>query len=216
MIKEMFLGKNPSDFHINPAVKAFIISESFLWPAWNLMAPIMAIFAATRLPEGNIETAGFAYSILLIVRVVFELTSGKLLTGSHTRKKIYVIMIGICIVSIAYVGLALSQTIQHFFIAMAVAGMGFGTIAPAKNSLFSTHLDKDKESLEWGLSDATVFVAIALAASLGGLIAGKYGFHLLFIMAAFFNLLAAFPYMLYLHHRHKHKALEAAAAENAG
>jgi MFS family permease len=204
----MFLGKTPSDFHMNAAVKAFIMSESFLWPAWNFMAPIMAIFAANSLPGGSIETAGFAYSIHLVVRVVFELISGKFLAGSHTRKKIYVIITGISIVSVAYLNLAFSTTISHFYLSMGIAGMGFGLISPAKNSMFSTHLDKDRESVEWGITDATVFISIALAASLGGLIASKYGFHVLFSLAAWVNTLAAFPYAIYLYKKHPHLKAE--------
>jgi hypothetical protein len=202
MLKEMFLGKTPSGFHMNAAVKAFMLSESFLWPAWNFMAPIMAIFVVSSLPGARIETAGFGYSVQLIVRVIFELISGRFLAGSHTRKKIYVIITGISIVSTAYLCLAYATTIHQFFISMGIVGMGFGLIAPAKNSMFSTHLDKDKESLEWGISDATVFIAIALAASLGGLIASNYGFHILFSLAAWVNTIAAFPYALYLYKKH--------------
>lgn len=202
MLKEMFLGKNPSSFHFNPAVKAFIISESFLWPAWNFLVPILAIFVVDNLPGGKIETAGFAYSIYLITRVIFELISGKILTASHTSKKITYIMAGICIVTLSYLSLALTQSILHFYISMSIAGIGFGMLSPAKNSLFSTHLDKDKESLEWGITDATVFIAIALAAALGGLIASTYGFQVLFILAACVNLLAILPYALYLYRKH--------------
>ena len=181
---------------MNPAVKAFMISESFLWPAWNFMAPIMAIFAANSIEHGTIETAGFAYSIHLIIRVIFELISGKMLAGSHTRRKITVIISGIAILSLAYLFLAYIHTIMQLFIAFGIAGMGFGIIAPAKNSLFASHLDKDKETLEWGIADATVFITIALAASLGGLIAGKYGFHVFFTLSAWVNTLAAFPYIV--------------------
>ncbi len=162
------------------------------------MAPILAIFAAKDLPGGSIEVAGFAYSIHLIVRVVFELMSGKFLAGSSSRKKIYVTILGIIIVTISYLYLAMTENVLHFYIAMGITGMGFGIISPAKNALFSTHLDKDKESMEWGMSDATVFVAIALASSLGGLMASKYGFKSVFLLAACVNILACFPYLLYL------------------
>lgn len=201
MIKEMFLGKNPSSFHINPVVKAFIISESFLWSAWNFLVPILAIFAANNLPQGNIETASFAYSIHLAVRVVFELISGRFLASSNTHKKISVILIGVAAVTIAYLGLMISLNITIFFISMAIAGMGFGIISPAKNSLFSQHLDKTKASIEWGITDATVFIAIALAAALGGLIASKYGFATLFFVAACVNLLSIVPYAIFLYQK---------------
>ena len=44
MLKEQFIGRNPSHFQVNPVVKAFIVSESFLWSAYNFIVPIFAIF----------------------------------------------------------------------------------------------------------------------------------------------------------------------------
>lgn len=40
MLKDQFLGRNPTHFKVNPVVKAFIISEAFLWSAYNFIIPI--------------------------------------------------------------------------------------------------------------------------------------------------------------------------------
>ncbi len=87
------------------------------------MAPILAIFVATRLPLGNIETVGYSYSIHLLSRVVFELISGKLLSNSSTRKKILVIIAGIGVVSISYMGMAFAHSVLHLYLAMGVSGL---------------------------------------------------------------------------------------------
>src|SRR3989344_5423131 len=44
MLKDQFIGRNPSHFQVNPVVKAFIISETLLWSAYNFIVPIFAIF----------------------------------------------------------------------------------------------------------------------------------------------------------------------------
>ena len=77
--------------------------------------------------------------------------------------------------------------------------MGIGIASPAKNSLFSSHLDKDKEAMEWGIVYASVFMGMALSSVIGGFIANQYGFPLLFILAAIVNLLGVIPYFLYMH-----------------
>ena len=51
--------------------------------------------------------------------------------------------------------------------------------------------------MEWGVSDATAFIAIAMAAALGGFIAGQYGFRVLFILSAIVNTISIIPYVLY-------------------
>jgi len=197
MIKETFIGRKPSDFHMNPIVKAFIISEIFLWSSWNAITPIFAIFAATKIPGGNTEVAASSFSTYLIVRVIFELISGKYLSKSNDMQKFVISIIGIILISLGYVGFAMTKNISSLFVFYGVIGMGLGIASPAKNCLFSSHLDKDKEVTEWSLYDGFVFMGMAMAATIGGFVANRYGFTFLFYLVATTNLLSIIPYILY-------------------
>lgn len=198
MLREQFLGKNPSHFQINPVVKSFIISETFLWSAWNFVTPIFAIFVVSNIEGGNVQIAASAFSAYLIARVFSELASGRYLLKTNDKTKFLVTIIGMFFISLSYVGFAFSRTILFLFIFYAVAGIGLGIASPAKNSLFSTHLDRNKEPSEWGIYDAATFIGMALAAALGGFIANQYGFSFLFLLASIINLLGIFPYLLYI------------------
>ncbi len=203
MIKEIFIGKPLSHFHVNPIIKAFILSETFLWAAWNSVTPIFAIFAATQIPGGNAEIAASVFSAYMVSRVIFELISARLLNKASDFKKFLFSIFGIFFISGAYIGFAYSKSVLPLYLYAAVSGFGMGIATPAKNALFSTHLDKQKESMEWGVYDAAVFMAMALAAIAGGFIATKYGFQLLFLLAAGVNILAIIPYLLYIHYEKK-------------
>lgn len=198
MIRDLFLGRNPSHFQINPVVKSFIISETFLWSAWNFVTPIFAIFVVNNIEGGNVQIAASAFSVYLIARVFSELLSGRYLLGKTEREKFILAIIGMLLVSLAYVGFSFSRTIFFLFVFYAVAGIGLGIATPAKNSLFSTHLDRNKEPGEWGIYDAVIFVGMALATALGGFIANQYGFQFLFFLASIINFLGIFPYLLYI------------------
>lgn len=206
MIKEVFIGRKPSHFHMNPIVKAFIISEMFLWSSWNAVTPIFAIFAATKIPGGNTEIAAASFSTYLIVRVIFELISGRYLAKSNEMQKFIVTIIGIILMSAGYVGFALTKNVSSLFIFYGVIGMGLGIASPAKNSLFSSHLDKDKEVTKWSVYDGFVFMGMAMAATIGGFVANRYGFSFLFYLVAITNLISIIPYILYAERR---KAKEA-------
>lgn len=197
MLREIFLGRNPSHFHVNAVVKVFIMSELFLWSGVHFILPIFALFAIS-LPGGNVEIAATAYSTHLVARIIFELTSGRYFSAILEKKKFSVIIIGMAIMSVGYIGFAFTTTVSMLYIFYAVLGMGLGLASPVKNSLFSTHLDKDKETMEWGMLDAIVFTFIALASALGGFIVHQYGFQMLFILAAIVNAIGILPYLLYL------------------
>ena len=198
MLKEQFLGRCPSHFKVNPLVKAYIVSESLMWSAWNFIIPIFAVFIVENVSGGNIQLAAIGYSTYLMSRVVFELISGKYLLGTNDRKKVMLVIIGMICVSLSYLGFAVVREVYLLLFYYFVAGMGLGLAMPAKNSLFSIHLDKDKEATEWSLSDAFQFSAMAVATGIGGFIAYHYGFQPLFMLAFFFNCLAIIPFLLIL------------------
>lgn len=201
MLKESFLGHNPSHFTVSPIIKAYIIADSFLWSAWNLIMPIFAVFIVNNINKSSIELAAAGYSIHLITRVIFELLSGSYLAKSTDRKKFIVTIFGMSILSVAYLGFSVSSEIFQVFVFYAVAGMALGIATPAKNALFSMHLDKNKESAEWGITDAVSFICMALATALGGFIAGEFGFKMLFYVAAIINILSIFPYISFINRK---------------
>jgi len=182
---------------MNPIVKAFIISEIFLWSSWNAIIPIFAIFAANRIPGSNIEIAAFSFSSYLVVRVIFDLISGRYLYRSKDVNKFAVAIVGIIFISVGYLGFAFMKNVPSLFIFYSIIGMGLGIATPAKNSLFSTHLDKNKEVTEWSIYDGFVFMGMAMAATIGGFVANRYGFTFLFYLVAATNLLSIIPYILY-------------------
>lgn len=199
MLREQYAGRNPSHFlTVDPIVKAYIISESFLWSAWNFTTPIFAVFATQNIKHGSVEVAASSFSTYLITRVVFELIGGKMSSNFNDVKKMYVTIIGAGAISFAYIGFAFATSTPELFLYYSLAGAGLGFMSPAKNSLFSVHLDKNKEATEWSIYDATSFIAMALATALGGFIAANYGFKLLFLIASLVNLLAIPPYLLFI------------------
>ncbi|MFH1832766.1 MAG: MFS transporter [Candidatus Levyibacteriota bacterium] len=198
MLKEVFIGKHLSHFKINNSVKAFIISESFFWSAWNFIAPIFAIFVIRDIKGGNIEIVATAYSLYLVIRIIFELISGRLLLDAKDFKKYIFIILGMLIISCSYLGFLITKTIFNFYLFYALIGIGFGLASPAKFSLFTDHLDKGKGVAEWGIYDAVALIGMALAASLGGFIAKIYGFQILFLISAFINFVGIIPYLLFM------------------
>jgi MFS family permease len=198
MIRETFIGRVPSHFNLNRVVEAFIVSETFFWAAWNFITPIFAIFVINNIKGGNIQIAASAFSFYLITRVVIEVIAGRYSTGKSDLNKLWMTIAGMILLSFAYIGFAFSHTISSLFFFYVITGIAIGIATPAKNSLFSAHLDHDREPTEWGIYDAVTLSGIALATALGGFIASAYGFQPLFLLAALINFLGIIPYILYI------------------
>ncbi len=198
MFKEQLLKIPPRHTHVNPIIKAYIYSETFLWSGWYLVIPITALFATTNIVGGNIQFAATGFSVYLVTRVVFELISGQYLAKTTDKKKLIVAAIGVVLTSLGLFSFALSNTIVGFFISYAIGGMGMGIGTPAKNALFSIHMDKNLETAEWSIADGVTLIGMAMATALGGFVAAAYGFQVLFIGAGAVTLLGVLPYLLTL------------------
>lgn len=203
MFKETFLSHRPSQFRVNRLVKSFIASEVLVWSSWNCVMPVIAVFATNNIRGGDISIAATALSGHLMVRVAVELFIGKVLSHLTESRKFLAVISGIMLVSLSYIGFAFTRSTTSFFVFYALSGLGLGIATPLKNSLFSTHLDRSKETMEWGLYDALVFMGMAASAAAGGVIAKTYGFSVIFWLAALVNLLGIIPYFLYAQSRLK-------------
>ncbi|MBI2596186.1 MFS transporter [Candidatus Daviesbacteria bacterium] len=182
---------------VNPFVKSFIISESFFWTSWSLFTPIFAIFATNKISGGNIEVAASTFSVYFVARIISELLTSKLSSKLGIREKISLVILGISLVSISYVGFAFTTTVFPLYIFWIICGWGFGIATPPKLSLFSTHLDRHKETVEWGATDSINLALMALSTMAGGFIANQYGFKPLFLLASVINILAIIPFITY-------------------
>src|SRR6185295_372486 len=198
MLRESFGGHNPSHFISSSIVKSFVVSEIFLWSSWFGILPLFGVFVVSDVAGGNLQLAAWGYSIYLISRVIFELLSGKYFAHSSVKQKIYVSIFGLFFSSIGILGFAFTNSITLLFVFFILTGFGIGIASPPKNSLFSSHLDKNKETTEWGIYDAVVFICIALSTALGGFIATQYGFRAFFTIAGIWMFLGIIPYILYL------------------
>lgn len=196
MLRETFIGKKPTHFVLNPIVKRFIISETFVWSAMNFITPIFAVFAATQVIGGNVSIAATGFSVYLVVRVVFELIIGELANSYSNRKRMKLIIIGTCLITIGYIGFIFTTQVYQVYLFYAIKGIGIGITAPIKNTIFSTHLDKNHESREWGMHDAAIFLGMALAAAVGGFVAEEYGFKIVFLLAAAVNTFGILPFII--------------------
>jgi len=197
MLKEAFIGRNPSHFHMDRIVEAFIVSETLLWSAWNFVTPIFAIFVVNSVEGGDIQIAASAFSIYLIARVITEIIIGRYLSRKTDGNKFILTVLGMLLMSVAYIGFSFSHTILLLFLFYILIGIGMGIASPAKNSLFIEHIDKNRSATEWSLYDAVTLIGVASATALGGFIAGTYGFSFLFLLAAVVNTLGIIPYLLY-------------------
>ena len=162
-----------------------------------MLNPIFAIFVANSIPNGSVEIAGTAVTVFLLARILTELFASRLLNNSSDRVRVWVTLIGMILLSGLYFSYVFITSIEVLFIVQIMIGFGFGIFSPAKLALFSANIDRGKESSEWGLYDVVTLSGMACTAMLGGFVANKYGFQVIFVITAIMMLFGAIPYVFF-------------------
>ena len=195
---------------MNPIVVAFIFSEAFFWSAWNFITPILAVFVVNTLPDGNVRTAAFGFTLYLLVRVISELVVSNYIIFPSDRKRMITDVCGMLLLTTSYLIIAFMPSLITFYIFFVIAGMSFAISSPAKLSMFSLNMGRAEASRTWGIYHAITFTGMGVATALGGVIADAFGFKTLFIVASIVNVIGIVPYWIYnsKHKDHKHFYLE--------
>ena len=83
-----------------------------------------------------------------------------------------------------------------------------GMNIPGFTAIFTRHIDKGREAFDWSVRAALVGIGAGITGALGGIIANRFGFDVLFTGASIFILLSAFlPFLIAKKMRSKDKKM---------
>ncbi len=185
--------------YVDPVVRMIILSDIFFWSAWYTVLPLLSVFAIQEIPGATIETATFGFSIYLVSRVIASMLGSVFSAKTTDGRRVFILIYSILVLNLAYILMAFTRSIVTFYIFYIIIGLGFGLANPIRSALFSMHLDKHKETMEWAVLDSLILLGIAACALIGGMVIKQYGFTVLFLLATIFNFMSIFPYLLYKH-----------------
>lgn len=173
-------------FKVNKVIQFLTLSDLLLFSALGLITPFLPLFIVENLPGGSITIAGFATTILLFTRSVMQIPIGHLLDKHKGEIDDYwALLIGSLLVSFSLFGLTITQTIWQLFLFQFIQGIATALTFPAWYAIFSRHLDRNKEGIEWSFYNTTVDLGSALTASIGGAMILTLGYQIVFLLTGF-------------------------------
>ncbi len=188
---------------INKVIKVMIASDVALLTGFGFIVPIFAIFITQRITVGDIgeaaKVAGFAMAIYWGVKSIFMIPFGKYLDKNHGEKDdLYFVIIGNILAAVAVFGYIFSSLSWHIYVLQGLYSLGMAMNIPGWTAIFTRHIDKGKEAFEWSTRSTFIGIGAAASGALGGIVAAKFGFNILFIGVGIFVLISAFlPFLIY-------------------
>ena len=183
---------------INKVIKILILSDMSLIAGLGFIAPIFAIFLTDRIQGGSIEVVGYAAAIYWIFKSLVVIPLGRYLDKNHGEKDdLWFIIIGNLLAALAVFGYIFSSLPWHIYLLQVIYALGMGMNVPGYTAIFTRHIDKGQEALDWSIRSCLIGIGAGVSGALGGIIANRFGFNTLFIGVGIFILLSAFlPFLI--------------------
>lgn len=176
-------------FDMNKNLKLLMISDIFVLSGFGLIAPILAIFINDNLQGGSIFSAGLASTIFMLTHAILQIAFSYFF---NPKDRLWMLRLGTMIIALVPFGYMFSTKIFHIYLCEFLYGIGASFAYPSWSSLFTANLEKGRRGLQWSVYSSAVAIGTALTAVLGGLLAEKVSFKLVFILTGMIALLGLF------------------------
>ena len=174
----------------NKVIKSLIITEFTFWTGWGLVTPVFAIFVVEQIKGGSVFVVGMASAVFWIARSVFRIPFGIFVDACPTEKDDYFVMVsGFLLASLVPLGYIFTSTPAQIYFLQGVHGLGLAMAYSGLMPIFTKHLDKGKESTEWGLNGTLVGIGLGIAGAVGGWAVTRFGFNSVFVVVSVFGLI---------------------------
>jgi len=185
-------------FKINRIVKYLIISDLIFWSSWGLITPIFAVFIIDRIEGGSVFVIGISAAVYWILRSFLRIPIGIFLDTCPGEKDDYLFLVtGLFIAALVPFGFVFAFLPIHIYILQAIFAIGMAMTSSGWAAIFTRHIDKGRESTQWGIDATSVGLGIGIFGAIGGWAVTKFGFNPVFIVVGIFGLVGA-SFLLFL------------------
>ena len=177
---------------INRIVKYLILSDLVFYAGWGLITPIFAIFIVQKIQGGNALVAGLSSAIYLILMSALRVPFGMFLDSRPSERDDYwFLTVGLFITALLPFGFIFAEFPWHIYCLQVVHAIAMAMSLSAWPAIFTRHIDKGKESTEWGLDATSVGLGAGISGAIGGWAVTQFGFNPVFITVGIIGLIGA-------------------------
>lgn len=165
----------------NRFVKYLVLGDLIFFTGWGLVAPVFAIFVIQKIEGGNALVAGLASGIYWALKSLLRVPFGLLLDSRPSdRDDYFALVVGFFISALVSFGFIFASLPWHIYLLQGIRGVGMALGFSGWTGIFTRHIDKGRESTEWGLDATSVGLGTGIASAIGGWAVIQFGFELVF------------------------------------
>lgn len=187
-----WFSKNLKKPKINQVILTIIIAEFVLITAWGFLAPIFAVFITQQIAGGTVAVVGFAITVYWTTKSILQLFVARFIDKNHGEIDDFYFFIAGGFLNAIFVSLYyFAASVWHIYTLHFLIAVADAMLVPPFYAIFTRHIDKGREGLEWSLySSFALGAGSALGGAAGGILATLVGFRIVFPLVGFLTLIA--------------------------
>src|SRR3989344_3077515 len=167
---------------ISHVVRTLVVSDFFINAGFSVFAPVFAVFITKQVEGGSLAVVGFAAAIFQIFKSSLQIPIAKYLDKNHGEyDDFYSMVLGTSLIALVPFLYLFATTATQVYVIQALYGIGASFAIPPWYAIFTRHVDKMQENVEWSLDSIAIGIGAAASAAMGGLLAEKFGFQFVFL-----------------------------------
>lgn len=170
--------------NINPVIRILTVSDIIFLSGLGLVSPIFAVYITDQI-HGGLEVVGIAATIFLVTKSLGQLITAEIvdrIKGEYDD--FWAMFAGSVLIALIPIGYMFVSSVGQLYMIQVLYGLATALTFPSWMAIFTRHIDRKKEGLEWGIYFTVTDLMAATAAAVGGYVAERFGFASVFTVAA--------------------------------
>lgn len=176
---------------VNRVIRYFVLADLFLWGGWGFVSPVFALFVVAAIPGASAITVGIALSLYWLTKSILQVPIALYLDQRGDYFDLHALIAGLMLAGFTAMAFPLVGSAATLYALCVLQGIAFALYTPSWSAVFSRHLDKNHYAFDWSLDSTTIGLASGVAAIVGGIVAGIFGFTLAFFLTGAFSFASA-------------------------
>ncbi len=178
---------------VNKVIMTMIYADFLLISATGFLAPIYAVFVTKQVAGASLATVGFVTTLFWVVKSAMQLPVSSYIDSVKGERDDFRVMVTGAVIASAVpllYYLFVRETWQMFAVE-TLNGIGYAMLVPTWLAIYTRHIDRHREGWEWMLHSNAVGLGFAITSSVGGVLAERFGFSIIFLLTSAFSFVGA-------------------------
>ena len=184
LLKRYFSGVK-----INKVIEYLTFSDILMMSGWGLISPIIAVFFTEQIIGGSVQLAGFASAAYFLTKSIVQIPVARYIDLRRGEWDDYKVMIaGSLLITLSAFLYIFIKYPWQVFVVQIIYGVGGAFSYPSWLAIFTRHIDKKEEGIEWSIYFTMTDIGAALTSGLGGLMITQFGYQPVFAIVGVLSL----------------------------